>query len=527
MSEERTTNGQGEAEAGVPGAGLARNPRAATVLEPPIFTKGGAGLSGLDVAGVATADAGSAGTDEADLPLAPELLRERLEDFPEVSEPEVLRHYVRLSQLNYSAATNFYPLGSCTMKYNPVLDEQLAGWPGFAEIHPYAPESTVQGALELLAELEHCLAEVAGLAEVSLQPAAGAQGELTGMKILRAWLADRGEDRRTVLIPESAHGTNPASAALSGFAAVTVPCDERGLLSAAAVAERLGPDTAALMVTNPNTLGLFEEDIVDIARLVHEAGGLVYMDGANMNALMGVAKPGHMGADILQFNLHKTFSTPHGGGGPGAGPVAVRADLEPYLPGPRLRRNEPAKAGGRASWSWDFDRPKSVGRVRSFYGNFGVLVRAYAYILACGGDGLTDTTRYAVLAANYVRARLAGAYHLPYATPSMHEVVFTDKLQNAHGAKTLDIAKRLLDYGFHAPTIYFPLVVAGALMIEPTESESQATIDRFCEAMLAIAREIEADADFVQGAPYTTPLARLDETLAARRPVLTWTRPES
>ncbi len=475
-------------------------------LERPIFEKGSPGRTGLDGFGP---EAG------AEIPIDSSLLRDDLEKFPEVSEPELLRHYLRLSQLNFSAATNFYPLGSCTMKYNPVVNEQIAAEPGFAGIHPYAPEETVQGALRLVVELERWLAEICGLDAVSLQPAAGAQGELAGMKIIRAYHMGRGQRPTKVMIPESAHGTNPASAALSGYDAVPVPCDERGLLSAAAVREFVDEDVAALMVTNPNTLGLFEADIEEIAATVHEAGGLIYMDGANLNALMGVAKPGHMGADVLQFNLHKTFSTPHGGGGPGSGPVAVRADLEQYLPAPRL-----IEEGGKLRWQRQ--GPESIGRVRSFYGNFGIAVRAYAYILACGGDGLTETTRGAVLAANYIRARLEGAYHLPFEARSMHEVVFTDKLQNEHGVKTLDIAKRLLDHGFHSPTIYFPLVVSGALMIEPTESETLETLDAFAEAMLDIAREARTDPDTLRSAPQATPMARLDETRAARHPVLTW-----
>jgi len=470
-----------------------------------IFEKGARGRTGLDVPRAAT------GT----LPLDAALLREDLAGFPEVSELDVIRHYTRLSKLNYAAATNFYPLGSCTMKYNPVVNDRLAALPGFADVHPYAPTETVQGALRLLRELERWLCEISGLAAVSLQPAAGAQGELTGIKIIRAWHRSHGGGRSRILIPSSAHGTNPASAALSGFEAVVVPCDDRGLMRASTVRELLDDRVAALMVTNPNTLGLFEVEIEDIASAVHDAGGLVYMDGANMNALLGKAKPGHMGADVLQFNLHKTFSTPHGGGGPGAGPVAVRADLEPFLPVPRIvERN--------GALQWDETRPQSVGKVRSFYGNFGILVRAYAYMLACGGDGLKATTESAVLAANYIRARLEGAYHLPFDARSMHEVVFTDKLQNAHGVKTLDIAKRLLDYGFHAPTIYFPLVVAGALMIEPTESESLDTLDEFSAAMLEIAREAAEEPERVKQAPSTTPLARLDETKAARHPVLRW-----
>jgi len=479
------------------------------LMEKPIFEKGSPGRCGIDVE-----------TGNGDCGIDSGLLREDLEGFPEVGELDVLRHYTRLSKLNYSAATNFYPLGSCTMKYNPIVNERVAALPGFASLHPLAPDETVQGALELMFELERWLAEICGLPHVSLQPAAGAQGELTGIKMIRAWHQDRGDVRSRILIPPSAHGTNPASAALSGYEAVVVPCDERGLMKAESVYELLDDQVAALMVTNPNTLGLFEVEIEEIARAVHEVGGLVNMDGANMNALMGKAKPGHMGADVLQFNLHKTFSTPHGGGGPGAGPVAVSDALEPYLPAPRVER---AKDG----FHWNHDRPSSIGRVRSFHGNFGILVRAYTYMLACGGDGLTRVTESAVLAANYIRARLEGAYHLPYQGRSMHEVVFNDKRQQATGVKTLDIAKRLLDYGYHAPTIYFPLVVNGALMIEPTETESLETLDEFIEAMLEIAEDASERPDVVKSAPSNTPLARLDETRAARHPVLVWTVPSA
>ncbi len=472
-------------------------------LEPLIFEKGATGRSGLDVAG---------GRNPS---LPARLLREDLTGFPEVSEPEVIRHYTRLSKLNYAAATNFYPLGSCTMKYNPVVNDRIASLPGFAGIHPYAPVETVQGALRLLQALERWLCEISGLDAVSLQPAAGAQGELAGIKMIRAWHEARGRPRTKILIPSSAHGTNPASAALSGYRSVVVPCDGRGLMSTQAVSVLLDDEVAALMVTNPNTLGLFEVEIEAIADAVHQAGALVYMDGANMNALLGKAKPGHTGADVLQFNLHKTFSTPHGGGGPGAGPVAVRADLERLLPSPRIVERE-------GLLDWDHDRPHSIGKVRSFFGNFGILVRAYAYMLACGGDGLAAVTETAVLSANYLRAKLRNEYHLAYDTPSMHEVVFTDKRQAATGVKTLDIAKRLLDHGFHAPTIYFPLVVHGALMIEPTETESLQTLDAFVAAMLAISVEASRHPDRVRGAPTSTPVARLDETRAARELTLTW-----
>ncbi len=447
--------------------------------------------------------------------LPPDLCREALDGFPEVSEGEVVRHFTRLSQWNLSAATTLYPLGSCTMKYNPVVNELVARLPGVAQLHPLIPDECAQGALELLADLEHGLAEISGMDAVSLQPAAGAQGELTGIKLIRAYHQDRGHPRKKVLIPASAHGTNPASAALCGYGVVEVPTGPAGLLEAATVERLVDAEVAALMVTNPNTLGLFEREIMQITALLHAHGALVYMDGANLNALMGVAKPGHMGADVIQFNLHKTFSTPHGGGGPGAGPVGVKKMLEPYLPVPRLVREQ-----GGYRWSEAF--PRSIGRVRSFYGNFGILVRAYAYILAMGGDGLTQATRMAVLNANYLRKRLEQVYDSAYSTPCMHECVFSDDSFRHTGVKTLDIAKRLLDYGFYAPTIYFPLVVSGALMIEPTETESKETLDEFADALLAIAQEIQDNPAALKDAPLTTPVSRLDETRAARHPVLRW-----
>ncbi|MBI3757047.1 MAG: aminomethyl-transferring glycine dehydrogenase subunit GcvPB [Deltaproteobacteria bacterium] len=443
------------------------------------------------------------------------LCRETLAQFPEVSEAEVVRHFTRLSQWNFSAATTLYPLGSCTMKYNPVVNEMAARLLGFAQLHPLTPDDCAQGALALLAGLERCLAEISGMDAISLQPAAGAQGELTGMKLIRAYHVDRGHPRKKVLIPGSAHGTNPASAALCGYAVVEAPTGAAGMLEATTVAKFVDADVAALMVTNPNTLGLFEREIVQITEALHAYGALVYMDGANLNALMGVAKPGHMGADVIQFNLHKTFSTPHGGGGPGAGPVGVKKILEPYLPNPRLVQQD-----GQYVWSDAF--PQSIGKVRSFYGNFGVLVRAYAYILAMGSDGLTQATRMAVLNANYIRKRLEGTYDLASDAPCMHECVFSDASFKHSSVKTLDIAKRLLDYGFYAPTIYFPLVVSGALMIEPTETETKETLDEFVDALLAIAYEIRTSPEALREAPMTTPVSRLDETRAARHPVLRW-----
>lgn len=477
--------------------------------EPLIFERGSVGRVGYSL----PEDDIPARDLACDLPGA--LCRETLLEFPEVSEGEVVRHFTRLSQWNFSAATTLYPLGSCTMKYNPVINEVVARLPGFAQLHPFMPDDCAQGALALLADLERCLAEVSGMDAISLQPAAGAQGELTGIKLIRAYHQAQGHPRKKVLIPGSAHGTNPASAALCGYAVVEVPTGPAGMLEAATVAKHVDADVAALMVTNPNTLGLFEREILQITELLHTHGALVYMDGANLNALMGVAKPGHMGADVIQFNLHKTFSTPHGGGGPGAGPVGVKKILEPYLPVPRLVR-----AGDQYAWSDAFHQ--SIGRVRSFYGNFGILVRAYAYILALGSDGLTQATRMAVLNANYLRQRLEQTYDLAHDEPCMHECVFSDRSFTQAGVKTLDIAKRLLDYGFYAPTIYFPLVVSGALMIEPTETESKETMDEFADALLAIAKEIEDNPTVLKDAPLTTPVSRLDETRAARHPVLRW-----
>jgi glycine dehydrogenase subunit 2 len=452
--------------------------------------------------------------------LPAELRREDdLSGMPEVSELEVVRHFVRLSQWNYSAATTLYPLGSCTMKYNPVVHEALVRLPGFSGLHPLIPDGLAQGALELLAQLEAALAAIGGLDAVCLQPAAGAHGELLGLLLVRAYHRDRSDTRRRrILIPSSAHGTNAATSTLAGYEVREVPVDQRGLLAARAVAEAMDDSVAALMVTNPNTLGLFEEEIEAVAAIVHERGGLVYMDGANLNAIMGVARPGDMGVDVAHFNLHKTFSTPHGGGGPGAGPVAVRSSLSAYLPIPRLVRH-----GEQLAWSED--APKSVGRLHAFDGNFGVLLRAFAYILRLGGPGLTEATRHAVLNANYVRARLRGTYHLPYETPSLHECVFSDRYLQEHDVHTVDVAKRLLDYGFYAPTIYFPLVVKGALMIEPTETETKETLDAFVDALLRIAEEARTEPTRVREAPHRTRLARLDETRAARRPVLRWRPP--
>ncbi len=446
-------------------------------------------------------------------------LRDGPAELPEVSEPEVARHFTRLSQWNFSIDHGMYPLGSCTMKYNPRFNEAMARLEGFAALHPHTPERHAQGALELMKALEDLLARITGLHAVSLQPSAGAQGEFVGVQMIRARHLDcHGTPRKTVLIPESAHGTNPASCTLAGYDIVSVPAGDRGILEVARIERLMNDDVAALMLTNPNTLGLFETHIVEIAEIVHRRGGLVYMDGANMNALLGHALPGEMGVDVMHLNLHKTFSTPHGGGGPGAGPVAVVEELEPYLPTPVIARRDGA-------FVLDDERPKSIGRVRSFYGNFGMFVRAYAYIRALGPDGLKRIADVAVLNANYIREGLKGAYHLPFDVPCMHEVVFNDKLQQAHGIKTLDIAKRLMDYGYHPPTVYFPLVVAGALMIEPTESETRRSLDQFIAAMRSIADEAKENPELLKTAPHNTFRRRLDEVRAARHLNLRWRKP--
>jgi glycine dehydrogenase subunit 2 len=468
-------------------------------------------------AGCAGSDVGGSERPASDY-LPAELVRAPMEGFPEVAEPDVLRHFLRLSQWNYGTATTFYPLGSCTMKYNPVANEGYARLPGFAALHPLAPDELAQGALQLMWELQEMLAEISGMDAISLQPAAGAQGELTGMKIVRAYHEERGDARTTVLIPASAHGTNPASAVLAGYQVKQLEGNRLGVVEAEAVRRAMNDQVAALMITNPNTLGIFEREFGKVAEIVHVSGGLVYLDGANLNALMGVAKPGRFGADLLQFNLHKTFSTPHGGGGPGAGPVGVKKILAPYLPNPRLVREE-------KMLRWRNSAAGSIGRVRSFHGNFGMFVRAYAYIKALGGDGLTRATEMAVLNANYLRARLQDTYHLAVPGLCMHECVLSDKNLEQHGIKTLDVAKRLLDYGFYAPTIYFPLVVSGALMIEPTETESLETLKQFVAAMEAIAVEASENPELLHEAPVRTPVGRLDEAKAARRPVLRWQPP--
>jgi glycine dehydrogenase subunit 2 len=439
---------------------------------------------------------------------------------PEMNEPDVVRHYVNLSQLNFAVDTGFYPLGSCTMKFNPKLNEWAARLPGFADLHPMAPDPVAQGTLQLLWELEQSLAAISGMQAVSLQPAAGAQGELTGILMIRAYHRERGDtERDEVLVPDSSHGTNPATASMAGYRTITIPSARDGGVDVDAFRAALGPRTAAVMITNPSTLGLFESRIGELIEAVHAAGALAYMDGANLNAILGRFKPGEAGFDVMHFNVHKTFSTPHGGGGPGAGPVGVGERLVPYLPTPRVL----AADDGTYRLERPDERPTSIGRMRSFVGNTGVLVRAYAYIRAHGASGLREVSDDAVLAANYLKARLADAFDLPYDRPCKHEFVASaSSIKTATGVRTLDIAKRLIDFGFHPPTIYFPLIVDEGMLIEPTETESVETLDAFAEALIAIAAEAEADPATVKTAPHTAPVRRLDEATAARQPNLRW-----
>ncbi|HUY19074.1 MAG TPA: aminomethyl-transferring glycine dehydrogenase subunit GcvPB [Candidatus Binataceae bacterium] len=479
----------------------------ASILVPLIFEESSPGSSAADLA-----PAGAAAVEI----LGAALCRDDLPGFPELSEPQVMRHFLRLSRLNFAQALEFYPLGSCTMKYNPVVNDELAALPGFANLHPLTPDHLAQGGLELIATTEQALAEITGMDAVSIHPAAGAQGEFSGLLIARAYHRKRGERRGKVIIPDTAHGTNPASCSLAGFEVMVARSDARGVVPAEEVRRMLDGDVAAMMVTNPNTLGVFEPEIEAIAAALHEAGALLYLDGANMNALFGVAKPADMGADIVQLNLHKSFSTPHGGGGPGAGPIAVKRFLEPFLPMPRVAGD------ANAGWRLDYQRPDSIGRLRAFHGNFGIVVRALAYILALGGDGLAEASRLAILNANYLRKLLESDFPSATAEPSMHECVLTHDLEHRAGVSTLDIAKRLLDYRIHPPTIYFPTVVHGALMIEPTETESRATLDEFATAMKRIHAEALSDPETVKGAPHSLPVGRVDEAAAARHPILAW-----
>jgi glycine dehydrogenase subunit 2 len=452
--------------------------------------------------------------------LPPSLMRDEIANEVEVSEVDVIRHFTRLSKLNVSIDAGLYPLGSCTMKHNPRLNEEIARTAGFALSHPLQADHQVQGNLELLWHLEQTLKEIFGMPRVSLQPVAGAHGELTGILMIHKALAKSGNARKYILIPDSAHGTNPASAAFAGYEVKELKSNSRGTLDLHLLEQHVDEDVAALMITVPNTLGVFETEIRQMAEILHRQGAYLYCDGANLNAFVGIARPGDMGIDVIHSNLHKTFSTPHGGGGPGAGPVGVSDRLVPFLPTPTVERRDDG------TFYLQHDHPESIGRMRAFNGNFGVLVRALTYMRSMGPDGLRRIAQIAVLNANYIRARLKGTYHLPYEAPSLHEVVFSDKNQTPSEVHTLDIAKRLMDYGFHPPTIYFPLIVSGALMIEPTESEPKEELDAFCDAMIAIARECAERPELVRSAPHTTPVRRLDEARAARQPVLRW-RPRS
>ncbi len=485
--------------------------------EPPIFERSAKGRSGASVGRLDVPDVDPKSAFGS-------LARVGPAGLPEVSEPEVVRHFVRLSQHNFAVDTQFYPLGSCTMKHNPKVNEWAARLPGFASLHPSTPADLAQGALALMWNLERALAEICGMADVTLQPAAGAQGEITGLMMIRAYHQAQGRSPRTVLVPDTAHGTNPASCALNGLQVKSFASGDNGVIDPGRLSsaiEEAGDDLAAIMITNPNTLGLFETELPEVSSMIHDRGGLLYGDGANVNALMGRARPGDLGFDVLQLNLHKTFSTPHGGGGPGSGPVAFKAPLEPFQPRPVVVHKQ-------NRYALDEARPQSIGRVRSYFGNFGVMVRAYAYIRELGAEGLRQATDMAVLNANYLAALLRDVFPIAHDETCMHEAVFTDRtIESETGIKTLDIAKRLIDHGFHPPTVYFPLVVKGALMIEPTETESKETIEAFVTAMRNIAREAREVPDVVRGAPHLARLDRLDEARAARKPRLRWTPPDA
>lgn len=468
-----------------------------------IYEKSRSGRSGFSLPATAAGDAA------VDAMIPASFLRESEAELPEFSEPELVRHYVDLSTKNYHIDRGFYPLGSCTMKYNPRVNDFAAGLPGFMELHPLTGDENSQGALELMYNLSRLLAKITGFNRATIQPAAGAHSELIGLLLIRAALKKRGDVRKTVIIPDSAHGTNPASVVLAGYDVRQVKSTDKGILSADDVAALVDDQTAAIMITNPNTLGLFESDIKSIAKVVHDAGGLLYMDGANLNALLGQTLPSEMGYDVVHFNLHKTLSTPHGGGGPGAGALAVCPELEPFLPRPTVEKD-----GDR--FYLDFDRPESIGRMHTFYGNFANLVRAYAYIRHLGSNGLKRVSENAVLNANYLMHLLKGTYELPHDRICQHEFVLSGSLQKKRGVRTIDIGKRLLDFGFHAPTVYFPLIINEAIMIEPTETESRETLDRFAAAMIEIDREIDDDPEMVKSAPHNTPVRRLDEVRATK-----------
>ena len=442
--------------------------------------------------------------------------RDDLGNMPEVSEIEIIRHFTRMSTWNYAVDFGMYPLGSCTMKYNPRINEIVSRLSGIATAHPYQSEMISQGCLRILKALSDQLMEICGMDAITLQPAAGAHGEFTGIQLMRAYLESKGNPRKRVLIPDSAHGTNPATAAMCGYTVENLKSNASGMVELSALEAQMNEDVAGLMLTNPSTIGVFDNQIAKIADILHAKGGLLYMDGANMNALVGKTRPGDFGVDVMHLNLHKTFSTPHGGGGPGSGPVAVKKILEPFLPVPIVVED------ANGTLRFEYNRPQAIGRVRMFYGNFGMHVRALAYIMANGPDGLRQTTEDAVLNANYIRKKLEGTYDLPYQSPSLHEVVFSDRLQNKNGLRTGDIAKRLIDYGFHPYTVSFPMIVHGALMIEPTESESLEELNQFINAMKAIAEEAENDPETIRNAPHSTRISRLDETAAARKPILRW-----
>ena len=490
--------------------GKSRGITTLAVDEPLIFEKGSPGRTGVSLPDDIDGD-----IINEDMPK--KLIRDTDDDLPELSQVEVVRHYTRLSQYNYSVDTGFYPLGSCTMKYNPKINEDAAKLRGFSFLHPLQPEHMSQGAMGMMYDLERFLAEITGMDNVTLQPAAGAQGELTGMLVIKAYFEDKKQKRTKVLIPDTAHGTNPASVSMCGFKAVPVRSNKDGIIDKKSLAAVMDEDVAAVMITNPNTLGLFETDIKEISAIVHKKGGFVYGDGANLNAFMGVVCTGKSGLDLVHINLHKTFSTPHGGGGPGAGPLAVKKELSQYLPVPVIKKENQI-------YVFDYEIPKTIGKVRSFYGNFLICLRAYTYILSMGASGLKRASTTAVANANYIRSKLKKYYDLPYDAPCLHECVLSDKKQLKHGISTLDIAKRLIDYGFHPPTIYFPLVVQGALMIEPTETESKQTLDLFIDAMISISREAEQNPEKLKTAPVKSRVGRVDEVLAARSPVLRWSR---
>ena len=476
------------------------------IFEKSIKGRTGIAMPKLDVPEVSLSDS-----------IPPELLRETPANLPEVSEPQVVRHYVNLSVKNHHVDKDLYPLGSCTMKYNPKINDALASLPGFINIHPHQPVKNVQGALHIMYELEQMLLKITGMSAATLQPSAGSQGEFSGILIMKKYHEQNGENRKYIIIPETAHGTNPASVSLGGFKAREVKSDNRGRVDFEDLKSKLDDEVAGMMLTQPNTLGLFEDQIEAISEEVHKVGALMYMDGANMNAVVGLCKPAEMGFDIIHINLHKTFSTPHGGGGPGAGPIAVVEKLAPFLPIPKLIKDDNGK------YNWISDLPDSIGRLHSFFGNFGILVRAYVYIKMLGDSGLKSMTRVAIINANYLKNKLKDAYNIPFTEGTLHEFVASGVLQKAKGVKALDIAKALLDYGFYAPTIYFPNNVPEAMMIEPTESETKETLDRFVSALLEINEKINSDPDLIRDAPMTTPVIRLDETKANRELDLRWT----